>query len=150
MRNMSFAWIRIAVAAIGISIAAGAVQTEPAAQAHQDGVVAVGGVNILTIRFACEGMSVKERADTITDRLRHILGNPDLKPSDIVAAPLGEDAAVITVKGRLLVTIEAQTAQFNSTTPLKLARIWVHHLRRVILQVNVQPNPNTGEPAGNK
>jgi hypothetical protein len=140
----------MAIVALALSIPAGAVQTEPAAQAHQDGVVAVGGVNILTIRFACDGMSVKERADKITDRLRHILGNPDLKPSDIVAAPLGEDAAVITVKGRLLVTIDAQTAQFNSTTPLKLARMWVHHLRRVIVQVNVQPNPNTGEPPGNK
>jgi hypothetical protein len=140
----------MALLAIGISISAGAVQTQPTTPANQDGVVAVGGVSILTIRFATEGMSVKDRADKITDRLRFMLGEPDMKPSDIVAAPLGADAAVITVKGRLLVTIDAQTAQFNSTTPLKLARVWVQHLRTVILQVNVQPNADTGEPSGNK
>jgi hypothetical protein len=150
MRNKSFAWIGMAVLAIGISISAGAAQTQPAAPANQDGVVAVGGVSILTIRFASEGMSIKERADKITDRLRFMLGDPDLKPSDIVAAPRGADSAVITVKGRLLVTIEAQTAQFNSTTALKLAQSWTHHLRRAILQVNVQPNASTGEPRGNK
>ena len=150
MRNNNPAWMCMALLAIGISISAGAVQTQPTTPANQDGVVAVGGVSILTIRFATEGMSVKDRADKITDRLRFMLGEPDMKPSDIVAAPLGADAAVITVKGRLLVTIDAQTAQFNSTTPLKLARVWVQHLRTVILQVNVQPNADTGEPSGNK
>jgi hypothetical protein len=150
MRNKSFAWIRMAVAAIGISISAGAVQTQPVAPGNQDGVVAVGGVSILTIRFATEGMSIKDRADKITDRLRFMLGDADLKPSDIVASSLGAGSAVITVKGRLLVTIEAQTAQFNSTTALKLAQSWTHHLRMVLMQVNVQPNDNTGEPPGNK
>jgi hypothetical protein len=117
-------------------------------QENRNGLVAVGGVSILTIRFPAAGMSVKRRAGAVTDRLRYILADPTLKPSDIVAVPEGDNAAKIMVKGRLLVEVEPETARYNTTTPLALAQEWTQHLRQVLPEVNVRPNPNLGEPTG--
>ena len=113
--------------------------------------MSVGGEHILTVRFPAAGMSIKQRADAITERLVTILSNPNLKPEDIVAVPLGDGEAEIMVKGKLLVTVDKQTAHFNTTTPLALAQSWTAHLRKVLPQVNVKPNPNeTSPPAGGK
>jgi hypothetical protein len=111
-----------------------------------EGDVDVGGEHILTVRFPAAGMSVKQRADAITDRLTTILSNPNLKPSNIVAVPFGKSAATILVNGHLLVTVDAQTAQFNHTQPLALAQMWVKHLRHVLPKVNAKPNPNEQTP----
>lgn len=114
-----------------------------------EGQVAVGGEQILTVRFPAAGMSIKERADAITDRLVLILSNPNLKPSDIQVVPLTNHEAKITVGNRLLVTVDRQTARYNQTTPFLLAQSWAAHLRRVLPRVNVKPNSNLGEPAPN-
>lgn len=116
------------------------------AGAAGDGDVSVGGEHILTVRFPSGGMSVTERADAITERLVTILSDPDLKPADIVAVSLGKNAAKILVKNRLLVTVDLQTARYNQTSPLALAQSWTTHLRKVLPQINVKPNPNNGEP----
>ena len=123
------------VCALATILCAGAVR------ADSDGDVNVGGEHILTVRFAANGMSIKDRADAITERLTRILSDSHLKPSDIVTAPSGKDA-VIKVKDKLLVTVDAQTARFNQTTPLKLAESWAQHLRVVLPRVNFRPNPN--------
>lgn len=115
----------------------------------KDGEVAVGGKTILTIRVPSEGMTIKERAEAVSNRLVTILNDADLKPSDIVALPLGRNAAKIMVKNQLLVTVDTQTARINQARPLALANIWVDHLRRVLPHVSVKPNPNLGEPPGN-
>ena len=111
------------------------------AHADSDGDVNVGGEHILTVRFASNGFSIKDRAEAITDRLTRILSDSHLKPSDIVVSPSGKDA-VIKVKDRLLVTVDAQTAHFNQSTPLALGESWARHLRVVLPKVNVRPNPN--------
>jgi hypothetical protein len=113
------------------------------------GEVAVGGKTVLTIRLPSEGMTIKERAEAVSNRLVTILADPDLKASDIVAVPLGRNAAKIMVKNQLLVTIDPQTARINQAKPLVLAQIWVDHLRRVLPRVNVKPNPGLGEPPKN-
>lgn len=117
------------------------------ARAQGDGDVAVGGEHILTVRFASAHLSVKQRADAVTDRLVTILSDPNLKPADVYAVPLGKTEAKIMVKNHLLVTVDAPTARFNQTTALALAQQWTAHLRRVLPRVNVKPNPNIGEPA---
>jgi hypothetical protein len=111
------------------------------ARADSDGDVNVGGEHILTIRFASNGYSIKDRADAVTDRLTRILSDSSLRPSDIVVSRSGKDA-VIRVKDRLLITVDAQTAHFNQTTPLALGESWAKHLRIVLPRVNVRPNPN--------
>ena len=112
---------------------------------NRDGKVAVGGVEILTVRFPAAGLTVKQRADAVTERLNAILSDPNLKASDIEAVPLGKrclDGAEIVVKGRLFITVDCATARYNKATPIDLARAWLKHLRRVLPALNVKPNPN--------
>ncbi len=133
------------------SLLCGLMLTGMAAAAYAaDGDVDVGGEHILTVRFPAAGMTVKQRADAITDRLATILSDPNLRPSNIVAVPLGKNAAKIMVKNELLVTVDPQTAQFNHTTPLALAQGWVKHLRQVLPKINVKPNPNDQTPPNNQ
>jgi hypothetical protein len=109
------------------------------------GDVDVGGVHILTVRAPEAGMSVKQRADKITDRLRFILSEPVIRPHDIRAVPLPNDSAKIRVKNRLLVMVtpeDARRSSRNKMTALELAGAWTRHLRRVLPQLNAKPNPN--------
>lgn len=136
-------WIRGArmCAAIGAGLT-GALSQGAAHADTGEGSVDVGGVHILTVRFPAAGMTVAQRADAITERLVPILSDPTLKPADIYAVPLGHSAVKIMVKNRLLVTIDEQTAKFNTTTPAGLGAVWVAHLRRVLPEVNALPNPS--------
>lgn len=131
---------RAGLCACGLALAGMLGLTVPAFAAEGD--VAVGGEHILTVRFPAGGLSVKQRADAITERLVTILSAPNLKPSDIVVVPMGRQAAKITVNNKLLVTVDAQTAHFNQMTPLQLAQSWAVHLRRVLPHINAEPNPN--------
>ena len=114
---------------------------------YHDGQVAVGGVEVLTVRFPAGGLSIKQRADAVTERLTNILSDPHLKAEDIVAVSLGKTAAKIMVKDQLLITVDQQTAKYNQSKPIDLARSWVTHLRKVLPTLNVKPNPNSGAPA---
>jgi hypothetical protein len=126
----------LAVCGLGLVMASGV------ARADGDGDVNVGGEHILTVRFPANGISIKDRAEAITDRLTRILADPNLKPSDIVVSPSGKDA-VIKVKDKLLVTVDAQTARYNQAKPMALGETWAQHLRLVLPRVNFRPNPNT-------
>lgn len=114
------------------------------ALAADDGEVAVGGEHILTIYFPAGGLSVKQRADKVTERLVNFLGDAELKPTDIQAAPNGKAEAKITIKGRIFYTVDAQTAKRENMTPLKAAQHYVDSLRTVLPKVNVKPNPGRG------
>lgn len=121
--------LALLLAAISLSFA----QEEPV------GEVVVGGELILRIRFSAGGMTPQQRADAITVRLRTILQDPDIQPSDIVVKPIAGGEAAIYVKENLLVTVDKKHAALNKTTPLKLGEMWAKHLRQVIPQVNVKP-----------
>ena len=113
-----------------------------------EGSVDVGGEHVLTIYFPSGSMSVKDRADKVTERLVTILGDPKIVPSDVQALAFGAKEARIMVKDKLLYTVDMQTAKRNSTTPMKLAQTYVTHLRELLPKINVKPNPNLGAPAG--
>ena len=149
-KNTMVKWLHTGSLA-GIAVASLAIISgQPiSAQEDTDGKVAVGGKTVLTIRVPSEGMTIHQRAEAIQNRLVTILNDSDLKPSDIFAAPLGKNAAKIMVKNQLLVTIDPQTARINQAKPMALAQIWVTHLRHVLPQVSVKPNPNSGEPKNN-
>lgn len=109
------------------------------AQQESVGEVTIGGELILRIRFSAGGMSPQQRADAITVRLRTILEDPNIQPSDVVVKPIAGGEAAIYIKEHLLVTVDRRHAEFHKTTPLKLGEIWAKHLREVIPQVNVKP-----------
>lgn len=109
------------------------------AQQEPVGEVTVGGELILRIRFSAGGMTPQQRADAITMRLRTILADPNLKPSDVVVKPIAGGEAGIYVKDHLLVTVDKAHADFHKTTPTKLGEVWAKHLREVLPQVTVKP-----------
>src|SRR5579871_5629129 len=82
---------------------------------EKDGDVSIGSIKILTVRFPAGDMTIKQRAAAITDRLISILSDARIRPSDITIQPVGKEEAKIVVKDRLLVTVDARTAQFNHT-----------------------------------
>jgi hypothetical protein len=139
--------LRATVALCGAALAvwtAGLVTPERVyAQDPNEGLVAVGGVEILRIRMPAPNMTIAERASAIQDRLVTILSDSNLRPSDIVAAPSGKDYKLL-VKGQLLVTVTRRDAEFNKTTTRQLAEVWAKHIRAVLPQVNVKPNPGNG------
>ena len=112
------------------------------AWAQKPGTVDVGGEYVLTVRHPSGGMSVRQRADAITERLTTILGDPNIRPGDIRAQARGRNMAVVKVKDRLLVTIDRQAAREFDQTPLQRARSLAVRLRRVLPKINVKPNPN--------
>ena len=114
------------------------------AQDPNEGLVAVGGVEILRIRIPAPNMTIAERAAAVQDRLVTILSDPKLRPSDITTAPSGKDYKLL-VKGQLLVTATRRDAEFNKTNTRQLAEVWARHIRAVLPQVNVRPNPNVGD-----
>ncbi len=109
------------------------------AQQEPPGEVTVGGELILRIRFSAGGMTPQQRADAITMRLRTILQDTNIQPSDVVVKPIAGGEAAIYVKDHLLVTVDKRHAEVHKTTPLKLGEIWAKHLRKVLPQVNVKP-----------
>jgi hypothetical protein len=113
------------------------------AQDSNEGLVAVGGLEILRIRASAPGMTVADRAGAVQERLVTILADPGLRPSDITTVPSGKDQKLL-VKGQLLVTVTRRDAEFNKTTTRQLADIWAKHVRAVLPQVNVRPNPGVG------
>lgn len=125
-------------------LSAGLLTCGLSARAADDGEVAVGGEHVLTIYFPAGGLSVKQRADKVTERLVNILGDPNLKPTDIQAQTNGKSEAKIMVKKALLYTVDAQTAKRENMTPLKAAQHYVDMLRSVLPKVNVKPNPGRG------
>lgn len=139
--------VRRVFALMSLAALTGLTASSVPARAADDGAVDVGGEHVLTVYYPAGGLSVKQRADKITERLVTILGDPHIKPSDVQALGQGKGEARIMVKTTLLYTVDTQTAKRNSTTPLKLAQSYVAHLRDLLPRINVKPNPNNGAPA---
>ncbi len=127
-----------------LGAACGLLTCSPKARAANEGEVAVGGEHVLTIYFPAGGLSVKQRADKVTERLVNFLGDADLKPTDIQAVSNGKSEAKITIKGKLFYTVDAQTAKRENMTALKAAQHYAELLRAVLPKVNVKPNPGRG------
>ena len=137
MKKIKGTMLLTASVLLGSFLALPAIADDP-----RDGIVAVGGEQILTIRFPASGMTIKQRADAVTERLQDILADPNLKPKDITAVPVSKTTAKVMVKNRLLVTVTQDAAKFNGMTPIGLAQKWVDNIRHVLPKINVKPNPN--------
>lgn len=111
------------------------------AQETKPAQVTVGGELVLRIRFSAGGMSPKERADAIAQRLITILADPDIQPSDIVVKPIANGEAAIYVKEHLLVTVDNHHARANRTTPQRLGEMWAEKIRKVLPLIKVQEQP---------
>ena len=108
----------------------------------EDGDVAVGGVLLFRIHATANGMSPKERAETVDTRLQDILAAPVLKAEDVHIVGTDKNSAKILVKDRLLVTVTKADGDFNKVTAQKQAQMWLESLRKGLPKVNAKPNPN--------
>ena len=115
--------------------------------AHADnGVVAVGGEMLFTIRAASSGMSAPERAAAVTDRLAVILGAPTISPEDIRLVPQKDKTVMILVQDRLLVTVTPEDGRPNGKTSRQQAETWARQLRQELPMINARPNPTLRNP----
>ena len=107
--------------------AAAARQVAPAARA----TVFVGGTEIMRVRVAGGGYTPDQRAQQIQERVNTLLGKGTIRPDDITVAPRN-GAALVLVKGQLLLTADNATARFNRMTPRQLAEHWAARMRAVL------------------
>ena len=133
--------ILIGLITIFTALAAGANSQIPD---PDQGIVAVGGEILINIRAGVGRLSIKDRVDTIQDRLPDILGMPRLLPGDITAEPSSNDSIKMMVRGQLLVTVTQQDAAASHLSTIKVANLWLVQLRKTIPIVCAIPNPNTG------
>ena len=106
--------------------------------AVKEGDVVIAQEVVLRIRFPAGGMSVKERADRVTERINELLGTKPFSPSDVTVAVRNKEYVVL-VGDNLIITADKQTAEFNKATPEQLAKMWAENLRRVIPKAKAEP-----------
>jgi len=106
--------------------------------AVREGDVVIAQEVILRIRFPAGGLSVKERADRVTERINELLGTKPFNPSDVKVGVRNKEYVVL-VGDNLIITADKQTAEFNKATPEQLANMWAENLRRVIPKAKAEP-----------
>ena len=128
--------------------ATNAVQATDAAPAY----LTLGGYNILCLRGTAGGMTPDQRVSVITSRLTPLLGNPVIKPSDVVVYIPPADSKynrypVIYALGRRIVTADPATVKASglNETPLQAATLWAKKLQQVLPRINWRPS-NMPEP----
>ena len=115
----------------------------------------LGGYPVLRLRGAAGGLDPSRRIAAVTDRLTPLLGNPTIRPADIVVYLPPEKSRynrypVIYVLGHRVVTVDPATAKAAGTqTPLQVATVWAARLQQVLPRVNWRPSnaPETVVPA---
>jgi len=76
-------------------------------------------------------MTVKERADAVTQRINNYLGSEPFSPDDVKVAVRNKEYVVL-IGDYVIITADKETAKINKTTPEKLAEIWAANLRKAI------------------
>ncbi len=109
------------------------------AQAQDGGEVIIGQQLVLRIRYPAGSYSIKERADLVTERINEVLGSAAFNPSDVKVAMQNKEYVVL-IDGKLLITADKKTADFNGSTTEQLANIWADNLRRVIPEAKALVN----------
>lgn len=77
---------------------------------------------VLRIRESAGGLTATERAETIARRLRRMF-EEGLTPRQLRVGAVEGEVAIVW-RDQLLLTVDANHARLNRTTPLALARLW--------------------------
>jgi len=101
--------------------------------------IALAGEDVMRIRTGIAGWTPQQRTEAIRLRLIPIQSIKDLSADDIRVAALPAGERAITVRGRLLATVDRQLAAENNATPAELAGAWVDRLRDTLPQTRVAP-----------
>ena len=127
-----------------------------AAQTAPPAYLTLGGYNIFCLRGTAGGLTPAQRVDVIMGRVEPLLGNPVIRPSDVVVYLPPADSRVnrypvIYALGRRVVTVDPATVKDSGLieTPLQAATLWAKRLQQVLPRVNWRPSnmPETKVPA---
>ena len=127
-----------------------------AAQTAPPAYLNLGGYNIFCLRGTAGGLTPAQRIDVIMSRVEPLLGNPVIRPSDVVVYLPPADSRVnrypvIYALGRRVVTVDPATVKDSGLveTPLQAATLWAKRLQQVLPRVNWRPSnmPETKVPA---
>ncbi len=98
----------------------------------------IGGRAVMRLRATAGGLSPDERAYDLRRRLGPILTLPNLSANDVtVYQAKPNQTASIYVRNRLLIKVDRNLAQANSTSIGGLAIQWANNLRTALPQINV-------------
>lgn len=126
------------------------------AQTAPPAYLTLGGYNIFCLRGTAGGLTPAQRVDVIMGRVEPLLGNPVIRPSDVVVYLPPADSRVnrypvIYALGRRVVTVDPATVKDSGLieTPLQAATQWAKRLQQVLPRVNWRPSnmPETKVPA---
>ena len=92
--------------------------------------IGIGGSELITLRGS-NMLEIHERVGILHSRLNWILADPTLTEEDIRVRKTADGMAIFA-KDRLLVTVMAQDAEYNQTTPEKQADEWCEHFARTL------------------
>lgn len=92
------------------------------------GDVVVGGMLVLRIRTDAGGFSAAQRAVIVEQRITDALSKAQFSPGSVVVQRVNGDPAIF-VGNTLIVTVDANHARVNGTTPELLAEVWARNLR---------------------
>ncbi len=135
---------------------AASVQTASAAMGAAPAYLTLGGYNIFCLRGTAGGLTPAQRVDVIMGRVEPLLGNPVIRPSDVVvylppANSRYNRYPVIYALGRRVVTVDPATVKASGLieTPVQAATLWAKRLQQVLPRVNWRPSnaPETKIPA---
>jgi hypothetical protein len=108
----------------------------------------IAGHAVMRLRARAGGLTPLERAYSLRQRLGPILTLPNLSAEDVeVVQNKPGQTAFIYVRRRLLVTVDRNLAEANSTSVEGLAAIWARNLRTALPQVNVTVRMSDDLPA---
>ena len=101
--------------------------------------IALAGQDIMRIRSGAAGFTPQQRAEAIRLRLIPIQSMKDLNADDVQVAALPRGERAITVRGRLLATVDRELAAQNEASPAELADTWAGNLRSTLPETRVAP-----------
>jgi len=126
------------------------------AQTAPPAYLTLGGYTVFCLRGTAGGLTPAQRVDVIMGRVEPLLGNPVIRPSDVVVyLPPANSRVnrypVIYALGRRVVTVDPATVKASGLleTPQQAATLWAKRLQQVLPRVNWRPSnmPETKVPA---
>ncbi len=136
----------------GAALLSAACLSPALAQTAPPAYLTLGGYNIFCLRGTAGGLTPAQRVDVIMGRVEPLLGNPVIRPSDVVVYLPPADSRVnrypvIYALGRRVVTVDPATVKDSGLieTPLQAATLWAKKLQQVLPRVNWRPS-NMPEP----
>lgn len=117
----------------GIAAALAFSLAQPLFAQSAPGDVLVGQAVVMRVRFDAGGVSARDRAVAIMDRIHPFLGEGQFDPASVRVQKVGADHAIL-IGNKLIATADTRTAAANRMTTRQLADLWAANLARAILQ----------------